>query len=113
MYTTGTENDPNEDEEEENMAGKFNQPPRNPFGGSHGWAEENMARACLQRAWKISEYTMGTANKPTEDKEEENVSGNCKQLARNPVWGSHSWGNENAPMLAPCTLGIHGERRED
>ena len=48
------------------------------------------------------------ANYPKEDKEEEYAAGNLKQLERNPVRGSHGWGNENALTSAPRKLGIPG-----
>ena len=91
-YATGMANDPKEDKEEENMAGNCKQPARNPVGGSHGWAEESVTRACSQRAGNLARYATGTANDPEEDEEEENTAGNRKQPERNPVGGSHSWG---------------------
>ena len=78
------------------------------IGGSHGWAKECAARARLERAGNLSGYATGIAKDPKEDDEEENAAGNRKQPARNPVGGSHGWGNENAPTLSPSTLGIHG-----
>ena len=56
----------------------------------------------------LAGYATGIANKPKEDEEGENASGNRKNLERNPVRGSHGWGNENAPTSAPSMLGIHG-----
>ena len=107
-YTMGTANDPKEQEEEENEEGNCKQPARNPEGGSHGWEKESAARAHLQRAGNLDGYVTGMANKTDEYEEEENAAGNCKQPARNPVGGSHGWGNENAPTSAPRTMGIPG-----
>ena len=65
-----------------------------------------------QKAGNLAGHTTGTANKPEEDKEEDNTAGNCKQPAMNPVGGGHGWGNENKPTSAPRTLGIPGARPE-
>ena len=62
----------------------------------------------MQRSRNLAVYETGVANKPKEDEEEENAAENRKQPARNPVGGSHGWGNENAPTSAPSTLGIPG-----
>ena len=48
------------------------------------------------------------ANDPKEDEEEDYAAGNYKQTERNPVRGIQGWGNDNAPTLAPSTLGIPG-----
>ena len=62
----------------------------------------------MQRAGNLAEYKTGKANNPKEDGEEEKAVENRKQPARNPVGGSHGWGNENEPTSAPSTLGITG-----
>ena len=67
-----------------------------------------MEREISERAGNLAGYATGLANDPEEDKEEENVAGNHKQPAMNPVGGNHGWGKKNAPTLAPITLGIHG-----
>ena len=75
---TGTENEPNEDDNEENVAGNRKQPARNPVVGSHGRAEESAVRSHLQRVGNLAGCATGTANDTNEDEEEENVAGNCK-----------------------------------
>ena len=62
----------------------------------------------MERAGNLAGYAMGVSNEPEEDEEEENAAGNRKQLSSNPAGGSQGWENENAPTLAPSTLGIHG-----
>ena len=94
-YAMGTVNDPKEKEEEGNAEGNFKQP------------ETNTARARSERAGNLAGYTTGISKDPKEYEEEENAAGNCKQPARNPDGGSHGWGNENAPTLAPSTMAIH------
>ena len=79
----------------------------NPVGGSHSWAKESAARARSERSGNLAGYATGIENDTEEHKEEENAAGNRKQPARNPVRGSHGWGNENEPTSAPSTLGIH------
>ena len=49
----------------------------------------------MQRAGKMAGYAMRTANKPKEEEDEENVTGNLKQPARNLVRGSHGWAKES------------------
>ena len=66
----------------------------NAFDAAH--AAERAARARSQRAKNMAGYATGTANEPEEEEEEENAEGNCKQLARNPVMGSHGWEKESA-----------------
>ena len=51
---------------------------------------------------------MGVVNDPEEEEEEENVTGNRTQPARNPVGGSHGWEKENAPASSPITQGFPG-----
>ena len=41
-------------------------------------------------------YATGTANDPEEEEEGENLEGNLKQPATNPIGGSRSWEKENA-----------------
>ena len=88
-----TENDPEEGEEEENLAGNCKQPARKPAGESHGWAKESVARSCSKMVGNLSRYATRVSNDPEEDEEEENAAGNHKQLERNPVRGSYGWGN--------------------
>ena len=107
-YATGTAKEPEEEEEEENVEGNHKQPETNPIGGSHGWAKESVKRERSEMAGNLAMYATGISKDPREEKEEENAVGNHKQPARNPVGGSHVWGNENAPTFARSTLGIHG-----
>ena len=95
------------------MAGNRKQTTRNPIGGSHGWTKERDSRAHSQKAGNLAGYVTGVANDPKEEEDEENAAGNCKQLARDPVWGSHGCGNENAPTSDPSLWGFPEERRED
>ena len=53
--------------------------------------EESAARERLKRVGNMAGYVTGDANEPEEEEEEKNVTGNCKQPARNPVGGSHVW----------------------
>ena len=107
-YVTLTANNPKEKGEEENTEGNRKQPAKKHVGGSHSWAKESAARARSQRVGNLARYATGIAKDPGEDEEEENAAGNRKQPERNPFRGSHGWGNGNAPMSAPITLGIHG-----
>ena len=59
----------------------------NSFGAAR--AEESATRARSQRARNMAGYATGTANDPEEEEEEENLEGNRKQPAKNPVWGIH------------------------
>ena len=54
-------------------------------------AEENAARARLQKERSMDGYKTGTENDPEEEEEEEISEGNHKQLATNPIRVSHSW----------------------
>ena len=56
-----------------------------------GRSEESVAKARSQRARTMARYVMGTVNDPTEEEEEKNAEGNCKQLETNPIGGSHGW----------------------
>ena len=105
-YATVTANYPEEEEEEENAEVNCKQPARNPVGGIHGREKESAARARSQRAGNLDGYATGITNKLEEYGEEENAAGNFKQLARNPVGGSHGWVNENALMSPPSMMGI-------
>ena len=67
-----------------------------------------MARAHSQRAGNLYGDVTGTENDPEEDEKGVNVADNCKQPTRNPVGGSHVWGNKNVPTSALSTLGIPG-----
>ena len=66
----------------------------------------------MERAGNLARYATGIENETKEEKEEENTAGNCKQTERKPVRGNQGWENENAPTLAPRTLGIHGGAAE-
>ena len=46
------------------------------------------------------------ANDLKEEDDEENEASNFKKPVRNPVRGSHGWGNENTPTSTPSTQGI-------
>ena len=46
------------------------------------------ARECSQKARYMAGYTMGIANNPGEEEEEENLEGNRKQPETNPIGGS-------------------------
>ena len=46
-YKTGTENDPEKKEEEENSEGNHKQPATNPIGGSRGWEKVNRGEVTL------------------------------------------------------------------
>ena len=54
-------------------------------------AEDSSAMACSQRARNLGGYAIGTANKPEEDEEEKNATGNRKQPTSKPVQVSHGW----------------------
>ena len=107
-YATGTENDPKEEEEEENLEGNRKQPATNPIGGSHGWEKESAARASSERAGNLVGYATGLGNEPEEEEEKKFAAGNLKQPARNPVGGNQGLENENEPTLDQSTLEIHG-----
>ena len=55
------------------------------FAFDRARTEESAARSRLQRARNMDRYATGTANDPEEEDEEENLEGNCKQLATNPI----------------------------
>ena len=57
------------------------------FNRAH--AEESATRACSHKAGSMVGYKTGTENDPMEEEEEENQEGNHKQLATNPIGGSH------------------------
>ena len=50
----------------------------------------------LQKARCMAGYKTVTEKNSKEEEEEENLEGNCKQPATNPIGGSHSWEKENA-----------------
>ena len=97
VYETAVANKPKEDEEEENAAENRKQPERYPIRGSQGWAKDRAAGARSQRAGKLAGYATWMANDLKEEDDEENEASNFKKPVRNPVRGSHGWGNENAP----------------
>ena len=92
-YKTGTENDPEEQEEEENSEGNRKQPATKPIRGSRGWEKESVARERSERAGKLVKYATGLTNKPEDEEEEEYAAGNHKNPARNPVGGIQGWEN--------------------
>ena len=59
-------------------------------------AEESAARARLQSARSTAGYVTVKTNDPAEEEEEENLEGNHKQPATNPIGGSRGWGKESA-----------------
>ena len=69
---------------------------------------KSAGRSRLQRAGNLSGNATGAANEPREEEKEDNVEGNHNHPVRDPVGGSHSWGNRNAPNSTPHTLGIPG-----
>ena len=44
----------------------------------------------------MARYNTGTENDPEEEEEEENLEGNHKQPATNPIGGSRGWEKESA-----------------
>ena len=50
----------------------------------------------LKKARSMDGYKTRTANDPEEEEEEENLEGNHKQPATNPIGVSHSWEKESA-----------------
>ena len=111
-YATGTANEPEEEEKEENAEWNTKQRETNSIGGSHSWEKECAARERLERVGNLAGYATGLVNEPEEEEEKENAAGNHKHPARNPVGGSQGWENENAPTSAPSTLGINGRAAE-
>ena len=69
-YKTGTENYPEEEEEEEKLEGNCKQPETNPIGGSRGWEKESAVRARSERAGNLAGYETGLSNEPEEEEEE-------------------------------------------
>ena len=69
-YATGTANDPEEEEVEENAEGNRKQPVLNPIRGSHIWEKESAARSRSERARNLPGYAMRLANEQKDDEEE-------------------------------------------
>ena len=68
-------------------------------------SEESVTREHSLRARNMAGYATGTANEPKEEEEEENAEGNRKQLATNPIGGSHGWAKESAARARPERAG--------
>ena len=54
-------------------------------------AEESAVRARSQNSGSMAGYKTVTENDPEEEEEEENLEGNCKQPAMNPIGESRGW----------------------
>ena len=55
-------------------------------------AEDSAERARSHKSRIMNGYKTGTENDPEEEEEEENLEGNRKQPATNPIEGSRGWG---------------------
>ena len=67
-YTTGTVNNPEEEEKEENMEGNIEE--------SNGWGKEIAARENLEREGSLAGHAIGTDTERKDNEEEENAARN-------------------------------------
>ena len=68
-------------------------------------AEESAARARLQSARSMAGYVTVKTKDPEEEEEEENLEGNRKQPATNPIGGSRGRGKESAARACSERVG--------
>ena len=75
----------------------------------------------MQSARSMAGYVTVKTNDPEEEEEEENLEGNRKQPATNPIGGSRGWGKESAARacservgnLAGYATGLTNKPEED